>query len=505
MVNLFRKYQQTLMIVITILVIIAFVLLYNGTRSTGRPAGSDDVGKIYGRTVTRLDVDREVRKFGIARKLELGDLLGSLAGQSQTQDEAVTNYFWNGLVLRHQADVLQIAPTDDDVKTAIMNIDVFKTNDAFDSGKYAEFVDSVLSANGFTTAQLEDLVRDDLRLKRIKELLGASFEISPSMFRTIYGLQYQKMDVSVIRFNLTDFAAGIQVTEDDIKKTYEQQKAGYQSGEKRAIKLVTFSLSDADKALTGKERTEALQKLSNRANDFTQAMLEKNAKFDDVAAKFQVPVTATQPFGETKPDPAVANLDDLVVAAFRLTKDQPDSDAIQHESNFYIAHLEQVVPSRQLSLDEARPEIIEQIKLSRAHETLSLKAAEVHKKIQADLSAGKPFADAVTAAGVKAEAFPPFSLSEPPLDKPDVREVTVRSVEMNEGQLSDFVPTPDGGIIIHLDKREPLDEKKFGTVSLMMEPAYKREKLRVIFADWLRKQREDAQIQVPRAPTAARQ
>jgi hypothetical protein len=39
--------------------------------------------------------------------------------------------------------------------------------------------------------------------------------------------------------------------------------------------------------LTGKERIEILQKLSDRATDLTQALLEKGANFKQVAEKFQ--------------------------------------------------------------------------------------------------------------------------------------------------------------------------------------------------------------------------
>src|SRR5580692_1329141 len=112
MVNLFRKYQQPLLIIFTVLLIIAFVLLYNGSRSSGRGGGSDDVGRIYGRTVTQTEFDREVRKFAIAEKLDMIDLLRSLVGQAQTRDQAANSFVWNGLVLRHEAGRLQLDPTD---------------------------------------------------------------------------------------------------------------------------------------------------------------------------------------------------------------------------------------------------------------------------------------------------------------------------------------------------------------------------------------------------------
>ena len=53
MVNLLRKYQQSLMILVTVMVIIAFVWLYNGTRFDR--LGADQAYRVYGRTISQVD------------------------------------------------------------------------------------------------------------------------------------------------------------------------------------------------------------------------------------------------------------------------------------------------------------------------------------------------------------------------------------------------------------------------------------------------------------------
>ena len=58
--------------------------------------------------------------------------------------------------------------------------------------------------------------------------------------------------------------------------------------EKRKVKFVTFSLTDEQKKLTGKQRIDVLQKLADKANDFTDALQVKGADFDQVVAKFQL-------------------------------------------------------------------------------------------------------------------------------------------------------------------------------------------------------------------------
>jgi len=503
MVSLLRKYQKSLMIIITILIIIAFGFFYNGSRGgIDRAPGTQYIGKIYDRSISQTEADREVRKFEVARVLQMVDLQNALVGQAFTQEQALTNFILNSFVLRHEAARLQISPTDEEVKTGIMNTSLFQTNGAFDSEKYDKFVANFLTPNGFTATQLEELVRDDLRLKKIKELLGSTFIISPETFRTAYTQGFQKLDVSVIRFNQADFAKDVKISDDDIKKAFDAHPDNYKSEEKRKIKLVAFALSDTEKKLTGVERTSALQKVSDQANDFWQAMSGKNAKFDDLVAKFKAPVTEIPPFTQNTPDPKISSMPAVVDAAFHVTKDQPDSDPVQGENGYYVVHLEDIVPSKALTLEEARAQITEELKDSRAHEMLTLKASEARNKIDVDLKAGKSIADAAKAAGVKVETYTGLSLAEPNPEVPGSREIAGRASELADGAISEFIPSPDGGTLIRLDKREPIDEAKFEKDKAMLAPRLVDQRLNLVFADWLRKQRDEAKIQLPRTASS---
>ena len=92
--------------------------------------------------------------------------------------------------------------------------------------------------------------------------------------------------------------------------------------------------------MSGKERIEALQKLADRATDFTQALLEKDADFKQAAAKSQLPVHETGEFTAAEPDPQLKGDQQLVAAAFKLSAQEPHSDAVQVADGFYILHLD---------------------------------------------------------------------------------------------------------------------------------------------------------------------
>ena len=127
------------------------------------------------------------------------------------------------------------------------------------------------------------------------------------------------MDVAVVRLRNEDFEKDVKISDEDISKYYEAHKAELKSEEKRKVEFVTFALTEAEKKLTGKERVDALQKVADHANDFSQALLEKDAKFEEVASKFQTPVTATGEFTAAAPDPKLAGNPQLTQYAFQLT------------------------------------------------------------------------------------------------------------------------------------------------------------------------------------------
>ena len=344
MINIIRKNQQALMIVVTILVIISFIAFYNGTRggSHGGP-GPDKVATIYNRGVTLPEFERGVRKFYVARQLGLTDL-AQLLGTGNNQNEQVQEFVFNLMVLQHEATQLQIAPTAEEVQAEEKKI--FQTNGEFDPQKLNGFVELGLAPLGFNGSVIDDLVTSSLQLRKLKALVGSTVDVSPAELRSASNQLFQKTEMTVVRFSLAEALADIQVSDEDVKKTYEQRKEGYKSDEQRKIKFVTFTLSDADNALKDSSRIDALQKLANKANDFTQAASAKDAQFDGIAAQFKVPVTETAEFTQAAPDSKLEKLPTVSAAAFKLTQDNP-TDVVQVENTFYIVHLGGVNPSRQ--------------------------------------------------------------------------------------------------------------------------------------------------------------
>ena len=310
--------------------------------------------------------------------------------------------------------------------------------------------------------------------------------------------------MNLIRLRPADFEKDIKITDEDVQKYYDAHKAELKTEEKRKVEFITLALSEEQKKLTGKERIEALQKLSDRANDLTQALLERGADFEAVAAKFQLTVQQTGEFAAAAPDPKLNVDPQLGVVVFKLSPQEPNSDPIQVADGFYILHLTGVVEARPLSIEEAKPKIAEAIKNSRARELTSTKGAEIVHQLREAKKSGQPLDAAIQKSGAKIEKMPAFSLLEetPPSgeneakkESPELMGIKDAVVYMNPGDISDFFPSEEGGLIAILEKRETPATANNTEKKAAFENRLLNNKRQIVFYEWLRDRQRAANAQ----------
>jgi len=500
MMTLLRKHRNWLMMVIAILAI-PFIFYFNKTDFN---RSQDKFARIYGRDVSLVEAQRGARLCNLARELGMQNLMRSLGAGANSENEFYAQFTLNRLVLHHEAERLGIQPSTSEVTDFVRTLRPFRTAAGFDPKKFDEFAQTVLPSMGFNEAQIEELATDELLLRRLKELVATGVMVPESQSKNEYEMLYGKLNVSVVRLRAEDFEKDLQVNDQDIQKYYESHKAELKTDEKRKVEFVSLSLTPEQKKLTGKERIDALQKLADRANDVTQALVEKGAEFHQIAAKFQLPIEATGEFTSTSPDPKLKADPQLAAAAFQLTAQDPNSDAVQAPDGFYILHLLAVEPARPLSLEEAKPKIVEAIKTSRAREMVATKETQVSHDIREALAAGTPLQAALDKAGVKAEKIEPFTLSEdmdpeempkePKKRGPDFTAIRNAVAGLQTGEVTDFIPAGDGGIIGIVEKREAPDQAKFAQKRGSFDERILSNKREIVFYEWLKDRQQEAGI-----------
>jgi hypothetical protein len=502
MITILRKHHRWLMIVIAILAV-PFVFYFNKTDFGAQR--STDLGRIYDRPITQVEFTRHARLLNLAQALGLNLGNDLMMANPQSESEMYVEFTWNRLVLLHEAERLGIHPSSSEITAFVKTLPRFKGDAGFDINKYTEFTKTMLPTLGFNEAQIEEVVSDQLSLTRVKELLGTGVQVPESESKENYERAYGKMDVAVVRLREEDFQKDAKISDEDVAKYYEAHKEQLKSEEKRKVEFVAFALSEEEKKLTGKDRKDPLQKVADRANDFTQALLEKDAKFEEIASRFQTPVTATEEFTTAAPDPKLAANPQLTQYAFQLTAQAPFSDPIQGPDGFYVLHLLASTESHPLTLEEAKPKIAETLKSERARELLTHKGAEIARQLREALKSGTPLEKVAEQNGLKLERISSVSLAElptpdkPKLEKPkdeapDLPMIKSTVSGLNPGEVTDFVPVAQGGVVAVLEKRAPADPSGYAEAKTQFETRYLFQRRGIAFIEWLRDRRREAGV-----------
>src|SRR4030095_8077345 len=418
MMKLLRRHRDWLMIVIAILAI-PFIFYFMQTPDYGA-IGRDQFARIYDRNVSMLEAQRFARLLRLAQALGMSDFVGTMtAGAGLNQNQAAVQFIVNVLVLRHEAARLGLRPSASEIADVVRKLPAFQGDSGFDINKFNDLVQNGLAPLGLAEEHIEQLVRDQICLGEIQKLLAAGASFPKSELDENFRRGYDKLYVSVIRFRSADFDKDIKINDEDVQRYYDAHKAELKTDEKRKVEFVQLTLNEEEKKLTGREGIEALQKLADRATDFTQALLEKGADFKQAAARFQLPVHETGEFTSAEPDPQLKGDKQVGAAAFKLSEKEPHSDAVQVADGFYILHLAGKTEARPLAREEAKPKIVDTLKKTRARELMSTKGAELVQQLREAKKSGQPPDAAIARAGVKPEKLAAFSLIEEESEKPE--------------------------------------------------------------------------------------
>ncbi len=505
MINVMRKNQRVLWIVIAFLAI-PFVFYFQADVLNFDDQGQNQIGDLYGRPVSPVEFQRNARLFNLARELGMFTLLQDLVAGAQSQEDAYTEFTFNRLILREQAERLGIRPSSQELANVVRELRPFRGDKGFDAAKYNEFTQTQLPAMGFTEGDIQELAGDQLAFARLKEIVSSGVQVAEAESRENYERAYGKLNVSVVRLRSDEVAKDVAISDDDVAKYFEANRATLNTEEKRKVSFVTLGLNEEQKKLEPKQRVEVLQKLADRATELSQALLEQGANFQQVAAKFELPVQTTGDFTKIAPDPLLATNPQLSAAAFRLTQQEPTSDVLQVGDAFYVLHLGGIDAARPLTPEEARPKITETLKTQKQRELLTARATEITTKIREAMTSGAPPEAAVQQAGVPVEKVPPFALADPPAPKPapdqpppppetpDLQSIKGAISELAPGEVSAFTPTQAGGVIAIVEKREQPDPAGYEASKAMFSQRFLRSKSEMAFYEWLRERREEAGV-----------
>ncbi|NPA52448.1 MAG: hypothetical protein GXO22_06105 [Aquificae bacterium] len=147
-------------------------------------------------------------------------------------------------LLYQEAEKEGIVATQEEIKMAILSYEAFYENGKFSKEKYL----SILKSAGLNPAMFEQMIKKDLTTKHIITLLKSSFYITDEEIDSFSIKQLTKISGKVYIFPVST-----EITEEEIKKYYEENKDKFTG--KKGKKIVIYKI-DIDKL--GKEKAQNL-------------------------------------------------------------------------------------------------------------------------------------------------------------------------------------------------------------------------------------------------------
>lgn len=514
-----RKYAPWILAGVLVLLLPGFVLLF--TPAGGVADRQKNLPTIGGKPVNPAEF-QQAKNAIIAQHVIS---TGRQAPRTIDFNEQLTRDAVVRMLLLRKAGELGIRVSDEELVRQIRSQPfLLNENKQFDPELYRQVL-IVLNNYGVTESQFEQIIREQIILMRLRNLVTRAVRVTPTELQLAYAPFHEKTFVDYVEFDVADHQQPLEVTEQDARAFFEQNQELFRAPAQTKVRYVHFKTSEARDAVTlsdGEiaeyyERNKSkyideqkqprpldsvrdeIQKelralraerlIGDRATEFTVRLVPEpgaaRPDFAKVAEEFAVTVHETGFFSLRD---AVAGIEagpQFHQTAFTLGPDAPFSDPVRGEDGYYVLEYLDSKPSTIPQFEEVRQQVIERLKHRRAVEATVKRGRQTLSRLKEAMAAGKSFPDACAELGLKVNSPPAFTLAEDTPALPAASNVKELALGMATNTVSEFVPTPTGGLFFHLKRREPFDPEQFAQSRADFEQQILQRNRQALFQDWI--------------------
>jgi hypothetical protein len=531
MIGTIRKHSGWLWGVIITATVISFIYWGAGpsrmSDGSGGRAASGDFGSIYGHKVTQqayVDARNDFYLYYWFRSGEWPD-------KNRNFSEAdLDREIYVRLMLDQKANDLGIHVGNDEVVT-MANEMLRSLGRNGQAVPLSEFVKQVLNPKGLTAGDFENFVRQTLVMEQLQQAIGLTGElITPQEAAAAYQRDHQELSVQIVFFSASNYLSSVTVTPAAVAQYYSNYLADYRLPDRVQVSYVAFEVTNylaqarAEWAKTNfdeqvrenfsqvgenyrnsKSPAEAKDKIREElihdragkdarkdANDFANAVFNMDPARPDnlttVAKQKGLPILVTAPFAAKFGPEEFTAPQGFTKAAFGLTPDVPFAGPIAGSDAVYVLAFAGQLPSEIPPLDQIRERVTQEYQWREAT-LLARRAGTNFVRTLTGMTADNGFASLCVAAGLQPQVLPAFSLSTQEL--PELGEHT----ELNHlkqavfttpvGKTSDFEATSDGGFIVYVQSRLPIDQAKMNSDLPQYIGYLRRGRQNEAFSEWV--------------------
>jgi hypothetical protein len=355
--------------------------------------------------------------------------------------------------------------------------------------------------------------------------------ITPQEAATAYQRDHQELSTQIVFFSASNYLSSVTVTPAAVAQFYTNYLANYRLPDRMQVSYVAFELTNflaaAEQKLSKSNlneqveavyrqygasafpdaktpadakaqirsamiRQQALGAARQQANEFANAVFNQDpARPDNLAAAAKekgLSVHVTTPFA-AKFGPEEFNAPaGFTKAAFGLTAEEPFAGPIVGPNAVYVLAFAKRLPSEIPSLDQIRERVTREYQLREAT-SLARQAGTNFAHSLTGMTADRGFASLCVAAGLRPQVLPAFSLSTQELpelgEHAELDHLKQAVFTTPVGKTSDFVATSEGGFVVYVQSRLPIDQAIMNSDLPQYTTALRRERQSEAFSQWV--------------------
>jgi hypothetical protein len=546
-----RKHQTWLWAIIITLTIISFVFFFSPySKFNDSARGPANLGKVNGERISEEEYIHARNEIYLRTFFMSGNWPDEDSRKEGGQIERET-YQW--LLLNQKQKQLGIHISPDVVAQAARAMTSQFQRSGINSPEL--FIKNILNPKGFGVDDLERFVRHYMGVQELISTLGLGGKlVTPQELKDLYKREHQELATEAVFFSGSNYLSGVTVPPDALAQFYSNRLAVYRLPDRVQVSYVRFdltnfaaeasqelarmtnldlqieqlyqqggtnflrevkaqSLAEAKvKVRDNEHKRLEMQGARKKATEFATPLFDMDPmraeSLDKLAKEKALTVRITEPFDRENGPKDLEVGPDFATKAFVRTPEDPFAGPILGMDGVYVIALNKKLPSEIPTLDRIRDRVVQDYKQNQALNLARQAGTVFYSTLTNGLAQGKSFASVCLSAQLKPVSVTPFSLSTREL--PEVEEhLTINQFKQISfttplGKPSPFQPTADGGVVVYVKEKMPLDEAKMNTTMPAFANYVRQNRQSEAFNEWFRKEAEkglrDTPIAKPPAP-----
>lgn len=334
------------------------------------------------------ELDEEVSNLRRIMVNRLGENAQRMMQNVNLRQMAVEQLIEQQLVA-DEARRLGLRISDEDLAKAIESQAAFQVEGHFSVQQY----DNILRNNGVETAQFESETRQEVLTDTLREMVANAVDVSTDEARQEFNRYAETLSLAYIEFAYSNFTEGIQPTDQEVAKTYQENKESFGEPERVRIVLIRYDPSaltettpppeaDIQKFYTDNLKTLFTHTEQVRARHIliatgpeasAQEKAVAKAKAEDILQKLKAGADFGKLAAQDSDDPGTRDKGGDVGYFGRGEMVKPFEDAafqlkpgqraiVESHFGYHVIQVEDIKAPHVDSIDEARANIIQELK-----------------------------------------------------------------------------------------------------------------------------------------------